>query len=292
MTPLDPAVLPPGIRARFVRDINGLDVHILEAGFEQPGPAARRAAARVSGDRLFLAQGDAGAGRCRVSRRRAGSARLRPDDRVERQLRRRSPAVPAAELRARRAGPRRRARLSRGRRGGRARFRRLGRGLVRAGPARRVPLAGADERAVRRAARAAVRHRRQAAGRARQPDDPRGARGPAAAAQALPVVLLDPAGQRADVALQAGRPRFPARLFPPQERRLEGQPAASSSPPGAPRSWRRCRPITSWICSTTCRPPSRRKCRPPPRSPPAAGCPTTNSRFMPANTSATASRAG
>src|SRR3954454_21934402 len=36
MTPLDPAVLPPGIRARFVRDINGLDVHILEAGFERP----------------------------------------------------------------------------------------------------------------------------------------------------------------------------------------------------------------------------------------------------------------
>src|SRR4051812_10452410 len=37
MTPLDPAVLPPGIRARFVRDINGLEVHLLEAGFDQPG---------------------------------------------------------------------------------------------------------------------------------------------------------------------------------------------------------------------------------------------------------------
>jgi pimeloyl-ACP methyl ester carboxylesterase len=37
MTPLDPAVLPPGIRARFVRDINGLDVHMLEAGFDRPG---------------------------------------------------------------------------------------------------------------------------------------------------------------------------------------------------------------------------------------------------------------
>ena len=32
MTPLDPAVLPPGIRSRFVRGINGLDMHILEAG--------------------------------------------------------------------------------------------------------------------------------------------------------------------------------------------------------------------------------------------------------------------
>ena len=68
------------------------------------------------------------------------------------------------------------------------------------------------------------------------------------------MVLLDPPGQRADVALQAGRPRFPARLFPPQKRRLEGRTARIRSPPGAPRSWRRCRPTTSWICSTTCRP--------------------------------------
>ena len=33
MEPLDPATLPPGIRSRFVRDINGLDMHVLEAGF-------------------------------------------------------------------------------------------------------------------------------------------------------------------------------------------------------------------------------------------------------------------
>src|SRR3954453_8047032 len=37
MTPLDPPVLPSGIRARFVRDINGLNVHMLEAGFDCPG---------------------------------------------------------------------------------------------------------------------------------------------------------------------------------------------------------------------------------------------------------------
>jgi pimeloyl-ACP methyl ester carboxylesterase len=36
MTPLDPAVLPAGIRARFVENINGLTVHLLEAGFETP----------------------------------------------------------------------------------------------------------------------------------------------------------------------------------------------------------------------------------------------------------------
>jgi pimeloyl-ACP methyl ester carboxylesterase len=37
MTPLDAAVLPAGIRARFVSGINGLTVHLLEAGFETPG---------------------------------------------------------------------------------------------------------------------------------------------------------------------------------------------------------------------------------------------------------------
>ncbi|MGH7100337.1 MAG: alpha/beta fold hydrolase, partial [Stellaceae bacterium] len=32
MSPLDPASLPPGIRARFVEGVNGLRVHVLEAG--------------------------------------------------------------------------------------------------------------------------------------------------------------------------------------------------------------------------------------------------------------------
>src|SRR5258708_2968842 len=34
MTPLEKTVLPGGIRARFVNDINGLNMHVLEAGFE------------------------------------------------------------------------------------------------------------------------------------------------------------------------------------------------------------------------------------------------------------------
>ena len=37
LRPLDSAVLPAGIRARFEPDINGLRVHLLEAGFEQRG---------------------------------------------------------------------------------------------------------------------------------------------------------------------------------------------------------------------------------------------------------------
>ncbi len=35
--PLPAAVLPAGIRARIIPGINGLDIHVLEAGFEQPG---------------------------------------------------------------------------------------------------------------------------------------------------------------------------------------------------------------------------------------------------------------
>lgn len=37
MNSLETAFLPPGIRARFVDNINGLRIHILEAGFEAPG---------------------------------------------------------------------------------------------------------------------------------------------------------------------------------------------------------------------------------------------------------------
>src|ERR1700692_4454510 len=35
--PYSPAVLPPGIRSRFVDNINGLRMHVLEAGFEVRG---------------------------------------------------------------------------------------------------------------------------------------------------------------------------------------------------------------------------------------------------------------
>jgi pimeloyl-ACP methyl ester carboxylesterase len=37
MEALEHDLLPPGIRARFVEDVNGLRMHILEAGHEQPG---------------------------------------------------------------------------------------------------------------------------------------------------------------------------------------------------------------------------------------------------------------
>src|SRR5262249_9740295 len=37
LRPLDPAVLPSGIRSRFLDGINGLRVHVLEAGLETAG---------------------------------------------------------------------------------------------------------------------------------------------------------------------------------------------------------------------------------------------------------------
>jgi pimeloyl-ACP methyl ester carboxylesterase len=37
LPPLEAHVLPPGLRARFVPGINGLRIHMLEAGFETPG---------------------------------------------------------------------------------------------------------------------------------------------------------------------------------------------------------------------------------------------------------------
>ena len=37
MMPLEDGVLAPGIRSRFVRNINGLDIHLLEAGYGSPG---------------------------------------------------------------------------------------------------------------------------------------------------------------------------------------------------------------------------------------------------------------
>jgi len=38
--PLEAALLPPGVRSRFVDNVNGLRMHVLEAGFESPGRPA------------------------------------------------------------------------------------------------------------------------------------------------------------------------------------------------------------------------------------------------------------
>ena len=40
MEPLPASVLPAGVRARILPGINGLDIHVLEAGYETPGQPA------------------------------------------------------------------------------------------------------------------------------------------------------------------------------------------------------------------------------------------------------------
>ena len=89
--------LPAGIRSRYVDGINGLRMHVLEAGFETSGPALHPAAARLSRARVLLAQGDAGPRSRRLSRDRAGPARLWPHHRMDRRLRRRPRAVPSVQ---------------------------------------------------------------------------------------------------------------------------------------------------------------------------------------------------
>ena len=52
ITSLPDIPLPSGIRSRFVEGINGLRLHVLEAGYETPRPAVRAAAAWLSRTRL------------------------------------------------------------------------------------------------------------------------------------------------------------------------------------------------------------------------------------------------
>ena len=153
---------PTLIRLAFARasstNINGLTMHVLEAGFETQGRPCLLLLhgfpeLAYSWRKVMLPLAAAG-----YHVDRAGPARLRPHHRLGRRLRRRSRPVPHAQPGARRARAGLRARLPLGRRRGRARFRLAGRGLVRAGPAGRLPLGRADERAVRRPAAAAVRH--------------------------------------------------------------------------------------------------------------------------------------
>src|SRR5689334_7865933 len=101
--------------------------------------------------------------------------------------------------------------------------------MVRTTAAGYVSLPDLDERAVFRSASAATWYRRKAPGVTHWPDHPRGAGRLAAASQALPMVLLEPPRRGSNASLPARRSRFPARLFPPQERRLEGKSPPSAS---------------------------------------------------------------
>ena len=247
LAPLDQAVLPAGIRSRFVDDVNGLRIHILEAGFEAPGrpcilllhgfPELAWSWRRVMGP-LAAAGFHVVAPDLRGYGRTTGWDADYDSEAGLRSFRLLNAVRDALGLVAA-LGNRSVAAVVG------ARFRLPGRRLVRAGAPRRVPLGGADERAVRRPARPAVRYRGPEAARggvrAGHPRCPGEAR---PAAQALPVVLLDATGQCRHVALPAGRARVPARLLSPQERRLAGRTGRSGWRAGPPRNWRRCRPTT------------------------------------------------
>ena len=174
-------------------------------GIRAEGASRGSAPAWIPRARLQLAQGDGTDCRGGLSRDRAGRARLRPHLRHGRALRRRPGAVPYAQPGARHAGSGVGVRLSLGGRGDRTRSGFAARRLVRPGPTGRLPVGDDDERAVRRSAGAAVRHR----GRARPGcarggrHDLRRARGIDSAAQALSALLH----RRAKPTRTCGTPR-------------------------------------------------------------------------------------
>src|ERR1700694_3426762 len=148
LPPLENAPLPAGIRCRFVDDVNGLRMHVLEAGFEGEGRPC-----------VLLLHGFP---ELAYSWRKVmvplAAAGLWTHHGLGCRLRRRACSVSAAQPGPGCAGTRCGAGLPR-RGGGRwPRLRRSGRGLVRAGAARRVPLRCADERAVRGPACSTLRH--------------------------------------------------------------------------------------------------------------------------------------
>jgi hypothetical protein len=102
-TDLPDIPLPSAIRSRFVDGINGLRMHVLEAGFETKG---RPCVLLLHGfpELAYLAQRDAGAGGSRLSRDRAGPVRLWPHHRLEIRLRSQSQSIPAAQSGARWCG--------------------------------------------------------------------------------------------------------------------------------------------------------------------------------------------
>ena len=190
LPPLDHALLPAGIRARFVPGINGLRCTCWRPA-SRGSPACCCCTAfpelAYSWRKVMPA-----AGRGRLPRRRARPARLRPHHRLGRRLRRRPRARSACSTWcATRSGWSPRS-------GYRTVAAVVGHdfgspvaawcALVRPDVFRSR---GADERAVRRPARAAVRHGDSAARQRAASDIHAALAALDAAAQALPVVLLD-----------------------------------------------------------------------------------------------------
>ena len=148
LPPYGNGTIPAGIRSRPIANVNGMTVHILEAGYETPG---RPAVLLLHGfpelayswRKVMLPL--AAAGYHVIAPDQRGYGRT---TRLGRFLRRRSGSVSHSQHDARRHRARLRARLPLGRDGGRTRRRRAGRVLVRAHPARYLPFGHDHELAV------------------------------------------------------------------------------------------------------------------------------------------------
>ena len=167
--PLSTPTLPRGIRARFVDNINGLRMHVLEAGFEEKGRPCLLLLhgfpeLAYSWRKVMLPL--AAAGYHVVAPDQRGYGRTTGwDGNYDGDLASFRMLNTVRDI----ARPRIGARLPLRRRRGRARLRLAGLRLVRAGAAGRFPLRHADERAVPGTACDPVRHRGRAARRRRRP---------------------------------------------------------------------------------------------------------------------------
>ena len=242
--PFGAGTLPAGIRSRIVAGVNGIAMHVLEAGFEAPD---RPGLLLVHGfpelgyswRKVMPTLAEAGYHVMAPDQRgygRSGGTDVRFDDDLA--------PFSTLEPRTRHAGADLGARPPHARWRRRSRLRIAGGRLVRADASRRVPsvvmmsapFAGAarlpfntaNEPAA--AAGTGLRHGR----RARQA---------LAAAQALSDLLHDARGQREHVACRAGPPRLPARLLSRQERRLAERTSRIR--------WRRTPPQSSRSCRAT-----------------------------------------
>ena len=158
LPPYGNSTIPAGIRSRTVANVNGLTVHMLEAGYETAGRPAMLLLhgfpeLAYSWRKVMLPLASAGyhviAPDMRGYGRTTGLGRF---------LRCRSGSFPHPEHGERRIRPRVRARLSVGGDGGRARRRSARRIMGRLDPTRRLPFGDDSELAVRGPSVNAVRH--------------------------------------------------------------------------------------------------------------------------------------
>ena len=213
MTTLADIPLPAAIRSRYVEGINGLRMHVLEAGFETKGRPC-----------LLLLHGFpelAFSWRKMPALAASGYHVIAPDQRgwphhrMGCELRRRSRRVPAAQ-----SGARVGAGVGVPLRTSRRRIDMIRPSVAACFGAARLFRSVALMSAVCERTVTALQHRGWAQNRRRRPRASRTG-GTAASAKALPMVLLDARSECRHAPRATGQTRFPARLLSSQERGLK-----------------------------------------------------------------------